>query len=285
MLSVSQVKFWCMTFALCAVGALTGCSGRLIPSAGPQTISLHTQGRLRGGQQPVNGATIQLYDITAAGGGASAAVPLIGSSVTSDAGGGFNITGDYTCPSASDQVYLSATGGDAGSGTNADLVMMTALGNCGDLTAATFISVNEVTTVATIWAYFNGFDASQTNGANLVLVQGGEYQNFLTLVDPTSGVALTTNGANVQLQLNALGNSLSSCINSATDSNGDSVACDNLITVAGNVGSPYKDSAEAVFAIASNASSNTTGVFNYAPPSPPFQPTLTSAPSAWNLGI
>ena len=41
----------------------------------------------------------------------------IGAYVLSDTGGGFSITGDYSC-SASQQVYLLAVGGDAGAGDN-----------------------------------------------------------------------------------------------------------------------------------------------------------------------
>jgi hypothetical protein len=267
---------------------LTGCTGRLIPSAGPQTVTLHMQGQVHGGQQPVSGASIQLFDITASA-NSSPAVPLIGSTILSDANGAFNITNDYICPNVSDQVYLAARGGDPGSGVNTDLVMLTALGNCGDLSSSTFIFVNEVTTVATVWAYANSFDVDQTLGANINHINGGEIGNFRALVDPTSGVALTTFGTDVQLRLNALANSLSTCVNSATDVNGDSPQCDQLVTLGGGPDSQTTDSAEAVFAIdvttAFDTNADTSGVYNFAPASPPFEPTLTSAPQNWYLGF
>ncbi len=289
MLFVSHPKISYIASAACALLGLAGCSsGRVIPSVGPQTVSVHMQGRLRGGQQPVNGATIQLFDISAAQVGVTGAQPLLTSTVLSDASGAFNITGDYTCPTLGDQVYLAATGGDSGSGFNGDLVMMTALGNCGDLTPQTFISVNEVTTAATIFSYYNQFDTSQTGGANIVIFNGStEYQNFLSLVDPTTGVALATNGVDVQLELNALGNTLSTCVNSSTDSNGHSAACDTLVAMAndGSFNLASNDSAQAMFLMAASPSYNPSGEYNYAPPSPPFQPTLSAAPPVWDLHL
>ncbi len=64
------------------------------------------------------GAVIKLY---AAGttGDASAATPLVNSTVTRNSGGYFRLTGTYTCPTATSpaqpgQVYLFSTGGNPG---------------------------------------------------------------------------------------------------------------------------------------------------------------------------
>src|SRR5438445_4103263 len=74
---------------------------------------------VHGGQQPVSGATLQLYAVGTTGDG-SAATALLTQAVTSDANGNFDITGAYTCPSASTLVYITATGGNPGlsPGTN-----------------------------------------------------------------------------------------------------------------------------------------------------------------------
>jgi hypothetical protein len=109
---------------------------------------------VHGGQQPVSGSTLQLYAVGTTGDG-SPATPLLTQTVTSDANGNFTITGAYTCPSASTLVYVTATGGNPGlsSGTNnAALALMAALGPCGSLGPSTFISMNELTTVAAVWA-------------------------------------------------------------------------------------------------------------------------------------
>ena len=118
----------------------------------PSFIAL--SGMVHGGQQGVSGATIQLYAAGATGYG-SAATAFLTKTVTTDAAGSFTITGDYTCPTASTQVYIVATGGNPGlsPGTNnAALAMMAALGPCGNLTSSTFIFIDEVTTVASVYA-------------------------------------------------------------------------------------------------------------------------------------
>ena len=121
-------------------------------------------GIVRGGQQPITGATIQLYAVGTAG-DASAATPLIPSVVLTDQNGNFSITSKYICPSGTTEVYLVATGGNPGlaAGTNnTAIVMMAALGQCGALSASTYVVVDEVTTVASL-AALHLYMASATN--------------------------------------------------------------------------------------------------------------------------
>src|ERR1700744_6530548 len=76
-------------------------------------------GLVHGGQQPVTGATIQLYAVGTTGDG-SAATRLLLPAPVSDANGTFDITGTFTCPSAASLVYIVASGGNHGlaPGTN-----------------------------------------------------------------------------------------------------------------------------------------------------------------------
>src|ERR1700693_5105122 len=91
-----------------AAALLTSCG----TGSGKRDVSLVVlRGGVHGGQQPVSGASIQLYAAGATGYG-SAATALLTTTVTSGAGGSFTITGDYDCPSASSQVYLVASGGN-----------------------------------------------------------------------------------------------------------------------------------------------------------------------------
>jgi hypothetical protein len=257
----------------------TGCSSRMIPAGSVQ--SAHLKGGVHGGLQPVAGATIQLFDVTE---NLLSSTPLISTVVTSDANGGFSITGDYTCPAASDQVYLVATGGDPGSGENDGLVLMTALGNCGDLSSSTFTTVNEVSTIATIYAYAAFFDPTQSAAGYITGGGAPEYAFFRTLVDPASGTALSTSDPNSPNKLNALANSLAACVNAATVA-GVTQPCNDLITMAGPVpGSPIpQDSAIAAYMIATNPTYNPTAIFNDAVSNPPFMPTLVTAPADWTI--
>jgi hypothetical protein len=121
---------------------------------------------VHGGQQPVNGAKVYLFAASTNGYG-TASTSLLNtadSGVSTDSSGNgyvsttssglFNITGDYVCPSGA-LVYAVAVGGNPGlaNGThNSSLSMIAALGPCSGLNASTFISINEVTTVASVWA-------------------------------------------------------------------------------------------------------------------------------------
>src|ERR1700712_5745046 len=96
---------------------------------------LALRGNIYGGQQPVSGSSVKLYAVGTAGNG-SAARSMLVTPVTSDANGVFHLTSDYVCANAADQVYLTATGGNPGLAAGTDnpaLVMMSALGPCGDL--------------------------------------------------------------------------------------------------------------------------------------------------------
>src|SRR5277367_6585530 len=158
--------------ALCF--AMAGC-GVNVASNG-SVAGGQLRGIVHGGQQPVSGATIQLYAAATTGYGASA-TPLLTSTVTSDSTGSFSITGDYTCPSSTSQLYIVAKGGNPGltPGTNnAALALMAALGPCslhgGQLTLDpnAFLTVNEVTTVASVYALaaFMGGDAVHLGTSN-----------------------------------------------------------------------------------------------------------------------
>lgn len=269
------------TLALFAVLPLlvAGCASRSIPASTAQAA--HLTGKLHGGQQPVSGSTIQIFDASL---GLSSAIPLLSATVMSDSNGNFSVTGLYNCPNASDQVYLVARGGDSGSGVNNDLILMTALGSCGDLTAATVVQVNEVTTVATVYAYADSFDpTSSLVGGYINGVTPNQYQRFLTLVDPTAGVALSTTNPDGQLKLDALANSVSACVNSPSIS-GVTQQCNDFITMAAPpAGYSAQDAAIGIYLVATNPGYGAASIFNFAPTNPPFQPTLSSAPSDWSF--
>ena len=204
-----------------ALSALTGCgAGSFGSHAGPVQASVVMQGHVLGGQQPVTGAAIQLYAASQLGYGLPATA-LIASAVTTDANGSFIITGDYTCPYPTSQVYLTATGGTPGGlGANANLALMAALGPCGNLTASTSIAVNELTTVASAYA-LSPFMSSPTQLSTSPTNVTGLTNAAATvnkLVNITSGQApgstLPAGATEPLAELNTLANILASCVNS-----------------------------------------------------------------------
>jgi len=282
-----------LTLSGCSLGMTSG-SDEGSPQGG---VALH--GSVFGGQQPVSGATIQLYEATASG-YAAASVPLISATVTSAPDGTFNITGDYTCPgSPNDQVYITATGGNAGSGSNSNLALMAALGPCSGLSGSTFINMNEVTTVASAYA-LSGFmtDATHvgTSSTNYVGLKNA-FASVNNLVNIATGKALTItpfyasgstayNTSTVpQSEINTLGNIISSCVNT-NGTGGSSPACSNLFTATTPSGGPTPtDTIQAALSMAHNPGHNVSSIFALVPSTPPFSPALSSSPNDWTIAI
>jgi hypothetical protein len=287
-------------------GVLTGC-GIGVRSEGT-TATLGLKGLVRGGQQPVSGSLVQLWAAGQTGNG-SAATPLVPtgqyylggtsgctpsstqtcySGVYTDANGNFSITGDYKCPSATTQVYLTSQGGNPGltAGTNnAALLMVDALGSCGNLSSATTVTIDEVTTVASAWALGQFMDlngnigSSATNGTGLA----NAFLNTALLADPGTGYAANL-GTNLVVEtgkLYALANAVSSCVNS--DGTAGCTALFQAATPSG--GTAPTNTLAAALNVVRNPSNNVSAVFNAASPQPPFPGSLSIAPNEWTMSL
>lgn len=288
---------------------LTGCGVVAAPSSVPQ-VAPAAQGSVYGGQQPVAASVIQLYAVGTTGDG-SDATPLLLLPVTSsdgsgdatnanaNAGNGFNsfpagsftLTGNYTCPSASTQVYLTATNGNPGlpAGTNNTAIAELAfLGQCGDLSASTYISINELTTVGSLagLAPYTRDYASIGSGASdaaqflAALQRVAAYTNTATGTVP--GPGLEPGYYASTLEVTTLADILAACINSY----GTGGVCPQLFaltTLPGN--SPPTNTVAALGNILRNPGQNVPAIFNLLPAVNPFQPTLNAAPASWSLPI
>ena len=279
--------------AALATLSLAGCgtASTAITAAGATPTPFAISGQVHGGQQAVNGSTISLY---AAGKSALYSTPrsMLTSSVTSNSSGYFTITGKYACNSG-DQVYIVATGGDAGSGSNTAIAMMTALGPCATLLAnagTTFIAINEVTTVASVYslaAFMTGVQALGSDASNTPSTDAlaAAFATTGTLVSTSTGVApliSTGNGIVPQSTIYALADALAACINSTAS---NSTACTKLFTAATVSANTPADTLQAALNVAKNPAANPTGVFNVATTTGPFQPTLTAAPASWTITV
>jgi hypothetical protein len=264
---------------------LTGCgvTSASLTAAPVAATSLNLQGSVHGGQQPVSGSTLQLY-ATGSGGYGSAAYPLLTTTVQSNSTGGFSITGDYTGPSASSQVYLVATGGNPGSGTNSNLALMAALGSCSNLSASTYVSINELTTVAGVYAlspFMTGYANVGTSSANtqgLANAFGSASLLANTSTGAVPGAALPTGATVPTTELNTLADIIASCVNSTGGTSGDGSACGTLFAdVTATGGTAPADTIGATLAIAKTPSNNVAKLIALAAPKSPFLPVLTSA--------
>jgi hypothetical protein len=321
----------------CVLPMVAGCglgnAGTSAATASAGTPALKMTGTVHGGQNPVSKSFVQLYVAGTSGYGAGA-TPLIKTAVQSDgsvqstvftdASGNFAITGDYTCPTSTAQVYLTAVGGNPGlqgtqAGTNnTDLALVAALGNCGNLSASTNVFINEVTTVAAVWA-LQGFAGSSATGLNTSLYyNGGSYDG--TVATPATGFSFGSSSTNTQGLANAmlvaqnlantktgvspgtntaanltvvesstvnlLGNVLSSCVNSVGGASGDGSNCGNLFAGVNSTGATVpQDTLQAALLIARNPTYNVANLAAMSPASgAPFNPAAATFLNDFTIG-
>jgi hypothetical protein len=170
--------------------------------------------------------------------------------------------------------------------------MMAALGPCATLlanAATTFIAVNEVSTVGSVFAlaaYMNGAQAlgsaADTASTNAL---AAAFANVQTTVSISSGSALQTstgNGIVPQTTIDALANSLAACIDSTGNT---SAGCSGLFQATTVQGTAPTDTLQATLNIAKNPTQNSSQIYALAVTNSPFQPTLTSAPSSFAITV
>ena len=279
--------------ASAAAMLLAGCSGGALSKdfgvGAPVATVRHYTGNVFGGQQPISGATIQLYAVSNTLHGASAPLisltPTAGQNVT-DANGNFNITGLYDCTGASD-VYITAAGGDGISAgqANTATVLMAALGDCATLqtnAANIFINVNELTTVAAAYA-LSPFATDYTHvGSPNATALTNSFNTAAELVNIGNGVSpgvAIAPGATVQSgRINTLGDIIAACVNTSSPS---STQCTTLLGTTGAA-----DTFGALLAITRDpGNANYTALYSLPTGIAPFQPSATSQPNDFTLAV
>jgi phosphatidylserine/phosphatidylglycerophosphate/cardiolipin synthase-like enzyme len=267
-----------------------------------------------GGQQAVTGNLIQLYAVGTTG-DSSAATALIHTTVTTSDGtgqpnsnanagnsgnglpaGSFTIGGDYTCPSASSEVYLVGTGGNPGmaQGTNnSQLSLMAALGPCGSLSSSTYVVMNELTTIGAVASLANFMSSYSTVGSGsgdaaqlqTAFLAANEYTNLPYGTAP--GPVLPVGASAPSTAIQTLGDIVATCINSTGGAAGSNTACGQLFSLATISGSPAPtDTVGAILNILKQPTVNAPQLFDLGfGTSPPFEPTLPGAPGSWALPV
>jgi hypothetical protein len=316
---VRLVRSLLATSALSLV--LTGCSVRTIATNTPATNPGPTssavaqlRGHVRGGQNPINGAHVYLFEVTPGGYGNPSTSLLQNTGLTdtntparsyvlTNASGGFSVAANqYTCDQG-DQVYLYAVGGDAGFGANSHAGLMAVIGQCGAGNSFSpaptgTIQMNEVTTVAAAYA-LAGYaeDATDISGnengnamSNAGLANAATNAGLLASIQTGLALAPGINGTSVQQEVNTLANMLAACINSNGAETGGATptSCYQLLITGtqayGNAGSTATDTATEAIYIAHNPSYN-TALYNLGFASGPFQTALTTQPNDWTIAI
>jgi hypothetical protein len=167
---------------------------------------------------------------------------------------------------------------------------MAALGPCGNLTASTYIFINELTTLAAVYSvapYMTSASAvgsSSTDAATLAnaFALASEFVNTANGAAPGTGVPV---GTIVPVALiNTIGDIFAPCIDSAGGTAGDGTACGNLFALTTPTGStPPTNTVNALLNLANNPTWNTASLYSLIPADAPFQPTQPQTPP--DLGV
>jgi len=292
----SPLNLLSLTLVSLAMLATTGCNMNQGSTEPPPSTHL-IQGSVYGGQQPIVGASIQLYAAgtpDSGGGYGAGATALLTKSVTTGSDGSFTITGDYDLPSSPSYFYIVATGGSPGNvdpiHPNTNIVLMAVINGCtaaSTLSSSLFININEVTTAAAVME-LQPFIAAPTGSASAPVLIGtptANYNDLRTAFENTGNLAgistgkvVSPTGSKGQL-INTLADILASCVNS--DPFIAPQACSNLFlgaTPGGNT--TAGDTIQAAWYIAQNPANSVSALFGLIPPSPPFV-ALSSAPTSF----
>ncbi len=295
--------------SLCLAAALCGCGvGSINVDSPSPRPSIALRGMVHGGQQPISGSAIQLYTVGSAGNG-SAATPMMPVPQITGADGTFTLSPgsipDYACANPTDQMYLVGRGGNPGLApstiNNSAIVMMTALGDCGNLNVDTFVVINEVTTAAAAWALapfmtsYANVGASATNATNLpgaadvnglptnsrglphAMLDAQLLVNSATGLPPTLPAGLAVEPG----KLFALADIIATCVNSD-----GTAACQPLFSAATPAGGTAPtDTLTAALNIVKHPGQNPTDVFNVLAGTQPFPTSLTEPPNDWTLTL
>jgi hypothetical protein len=133
-----------------------------------------SKGQVLGGGQPISSSTVTLW-------AASAGAPTQLGQTRTGADGGFTLN-STDAPDKNAILYLIAKGGQFGANAQGDdntaIALMTVIGS--NLPAT--VTINEMTTVASVWTHAQFLDGSAIKGPPLSLrIAAGNVQNFVDL--------------------------------------------------------------------------------------------------------
>jgi hypothetical protein len=278
----------------CGMGSVGGATGSSGATSGG---SLVVQGTVHGGQQPVASSKVSLWTVGTTGYGLS---PTQLTTTNTDNSGNFSLPAP-TCASPSELTYVTAVGGSPG-GTanpaNAQISLIAAIGPCSGA-AGTNVNINEVTTVATVYALAKFMAYGLTNNSAPGVQVGylapstvGITNAFATvnnLVNISTGTAYqyTPNGNGLvpKAEINTLANLLATCVNSSGGTS-TGTACGNLFAAVPSPSYPA-NTLQTALNLALQPANNPSGQWSLVTTNGPFQPALPgpNAPNDWALPV
>lgn len=293
-----QIQPFSVTFSavLAILGAgvvassLTGCGGAVNSKSNTNGYQgSGFSGKALVGQQPLIGASVDLYAAGTSGNGANG-VGLLSNALITDSTGTFSVPAGYDCPSADSQIYLVARSGEPGSAASADndsIALLTALGACNEAASASPVVINEVTTAAAVYALAQFLSAGGNLGASSTNTVGlknavATAQALANIGKGSSpGPAFAANGSSPAAQINTLANLLNAC--AASTASGS--ACSALFSATATSSGAPVNTLDAALNLARNPAQNVATLYALASADSTFAPTLAAQPSDWTLFI
>jgi hypothetical protein len=286
---------------------LTGCSmGSFQPSTPSTDIPTEMSGAIHGGQQPIVGSTVTMYETNTNGapGTVTDGSVVVGQALAlTDANGAFNFATTLTC-NPGGQLWIEAAGGDPIDGpkgtTNHPAVLQAAaLGPCPTLGiniggTYTYVFIDEVSTVA--FAYVAGpwYTGSALNSAwpqtpagqlgvaqafatagNLYAISGGSGQGLANTTTPNG------NGTVPQATIHTIANIDAACINSAVGS----ATCSTYFGATGGSTATTNTLQALVYMARHIGGVPVATVYPLQPTTPQFSPNLSTAPTSFALEV
>ena len=274
-----------------SASSLTGCSSVSVGSHSG-TSGYEGQGfsgKALVGQQPLIGASVELYAAGTSGNGAKG-VGLLSNVLITDSTGTFSVPAGYDCPSADSQIYLVARGGQPGSAVSADndsIALLTALGACNEAASASPVVINEVTTAAAVYALAQflsaggnlGASSTNTVGLKNAVATAQALANISTGGSP--GMTFAANGSSPAPKIDTLANLLNSCASATAGGR----ACSGLFSATATSSGAPVNTLDAALNLARNPAQNVATLYALASADSTFAPAMAAQPSDWTLFI
>jgi hypothetical protein len=258
-------------------------------TSGPAAAAIRIEGQVQAGGDPVAHSVVSLWL-------ASANEPARLAQAQTGSDGRFVISADQS-PGNDTSLYLLANGGEVANGkvpgNNPALAMLAVLGN----QPPSIVTINEMTTVASVWTNAQFFDGAAIRGYALGLrIAAGNVPNFVDLATGGYGAAIQAPFNSTQTPTMANFATLSTLLAGCTTRVVPD-ACDRLFAAATPPGGEApKNTLSAAEAVAHNAAFKPERLFAlldafYPVPkgkllrATPYSPYLSYAPSAWVLPL
>ncbi len=274
---------------VCALAA-SACSSNGTNSTPIPSNKSTLTGTVTSGSHPVAGATVALYETGQAGTG-KGATAIAGAISTSS--GSFFIP--YAAGSVTGTLYVVATGGNAGKGTNSAIALSALVGPPGS--AVPSVTVNERSTVAFAFAFAQFSDATgavvgttATNAAGLtnaalldrerlVAPQTANPASFFPSTAACAKASDVPENCEGLERLNALANALAGCTQSAGP---NAAPCSALFAA---TGVKTKTTLAAAHAIVLDPPLGAAAIYALSLANKTYAPTVASSPAAWTIAL